>query len=86
MHIISFLQVGNPEGQFSYTQTGTSQNPNNSSGGDALASLLVGCPQGGNGYGVDVAVTTRNSPTPGISRTTGGRPTGTLSTSACDTN
>jgi len=60
MHRISFLQVGNPEGNFSYTQTGTSQTPSGSSGGDALASLLVGFPQGGNGYGVDVAVTTQN--------------------------
>jgi len=60
MHRISFLQVGNPEGQFNYTQTGTSQTPSGSSGGDALASLMVGFAQGGNGYGVDVAVTTQN--------------------------
>jgi hypothetical protein len=60
MHIISFLQVGYPEGNFSYSQTGTSQSPSGSSGGDALASLLIGFPQGGSGYGIDVAVTTRN--------------------------
>jgi hypothetical protein len=60
MHRISFLQVGNPEGNFSYTQTGTSQTPSGNSGGDALASLMVGFAQGGNGYGVDVAVTTQN--------------------------
>jgi Carboxypeptidase regulatory-like domain len=60
LHRISFLQVGNPEGNFSYSQTGTSQTPSGSSGGDALASLMMGFPQGGNGYGVDVAVTTQN--------------------------
>ena len=60
MHRISFLQVGYPEGNFSYSQTGTSQTPSGSSGGDALASLMVGFPQGGSGYGVDVAVTTQN--------------------------
>jgi len=60
MHRISFLQVGYPEGNFSYSQTGTSQSPSGSSGGDALASLLIGFPQGGSGYGVDVAVTTQN--------------------------
>src|SRR5262249_38390270 len=60
MHRISFLQVGNPEGNYSFNQTGTSQNPTGSSGGDALASLMVGFPTGGNGYGVDVAVTTQN--------------------------
>jgi hypothetical protein len=60
MHRISFLQVGNPEGNFSFSQTGTSQTPSGTSGGDALASLLVGFPQGGSGYGVDVAVTTQN--------------------------
>ncbi len=60
MHRISFLQVSYPEGQFNFTQTGTSQTPSGSSGGDALASLLIGFPQGGNGYGVDVAVTTQN--------------------------
>ena len=36
------------------------QTPSGSSGGDALASLMVGFAQGGNGYGVDVAVTTQN--------------------------
>ena len=60
MHRISFLQVGYPGGNFSYSQTGTSQSPSGSSGGDALASLMVGFPQGGSGYGVDVAVTTQN--------------------------
>ena len=60
MHRISFLQVGYPEGQFNYTSTGTSQTPAGNSGGDPLASLLIGFPQGGSGYGVDVAVTTQN--------------------------
>lgn len=60
MHRVSFLQVGYPEGSFSFSQSGTSQNPSGSSGGDALASLLIGFPQGGSGYGVDVAVTTQN--------------------------
>jgi hypothetical protein len=60
LHIISFLQVGYPEGQFSFAQTGTSQTPASGTGGDPLASLLIGFPQGGSGYGVDVAVTTRN--------------------------
>jgi hypothetical protein len=60
MHRISFLQVGYPEGNFSFSQTGTSQTPSGNSGGDALASLLIGFPQGGSGYGVDVAVTTQN--------------------------
>jgi hypothetical protein len=60
LHRVSFLQVGNPEGQFSYSLTGTSQSPANGTGGDPLASLLMGFPQGGSGYGVDVAVTTQN--------------------------
>jgi hypothetical protein len=60
LHIISFLQVGYPEGQFSFSQTGTSQSPASGTGGDPLASLLIGFPQGGSGYGIDVAVTTRN--------------------------
>ena len=60
LHIISFLQVGYPEGQFSFSQTGTSQTPASGTGGDPLASLLIGFPQGGSGYGIDVAVTTRN--------------------------
>jgi hypothetical protein len=60
LHRISFLQVGNPAGQFNFAQTGTSQSPANGTGGDPLASLLIGFPQGGSGYGVDVAVTTQN--------------------------
>ncbi|MBO0857048.1 MAG: TonB-dependent receptor [Chloracidobacterium sp.] len=60
MHRISFLQVGNPEGNFSFNQSGTSQIPMGNSGGDALASFLMGFPQGGAGYGVDVAITTQN--------------------------
>ncbi|HEY2011909.1 MAG TPA: carboxypeptidase regulatory-like domain-containing protein, partial [Bryobacteraceae bacterium] len=60
MHRISFLQVGYPEGQFNFTQTGTSQTPAGGTGGDPLASLLIGFPNGGSGYGVDVAVTTQN--------------------------
>ncbi len=60
MHRISFLQVGNPEGQFQYTLSGTSQTPAGGTGGDALASLMIGFPQGGSGYGVDVAITTQN--------------------------
>jgi hypothetical protein len=60
LHIISFLQVGYPDGQFSFSQTGTSQTPASGTGGDPLASLLIGFPQGGSGYGVDVAVTTKN--------------------------
>jgi Carboxypeptidase regulatory-like domain len=60
MHRISFLQVGYPEGQFNYTATGTSQSPAGNTGGDPLASLLTGFPQGGSGYGVDVAITTQN--------------------------
>jgi hypothetical protein len=60
MHRISFLQVGYPTGSFSYTQNGTSQSPASGTGGDPLASLLIGFPQGGSGYGIDVAVTTQN--------------------------
>lgn len=60
MHRISFLQVGYPEGQFNFAQTGTSQSPASNTGGDPLASLLIGFPQGGSGYGIDVAVTTQN--------------------------
>ena len=60
LHRISFLQVGYPEGQFSFSLTGTSQTPANGTGGDPLASLLMGFPQGGSGYGIDVAVTTQN--------------------------
>jgi hypothetical protein len=40
LHIISFLQVGYPEGQFSFAQTGTSQTPASGTGGDPLASLI----------------------------------------------
>jgi len=68
LHRISFLQVGNPAGQFNFAQTGTSQTPANGTGGDPLASLLIGFPEGqnggnpvgGSGYGIDVAVTTQN--------------------------
>jgi hypothetical protein len=60
MHIVSYLQVSYPEGQFSFSQTGTSQTPASGTGGDPLASLLIGFPQGGSGYQVDVAVTTHN--------------------------
>ena len=60
LHIVSYLQVSYPEGQFSFSQTGTSQTPASGTGGDPLASLLIGFPQGGSGYQVDVAVTTRN--------------------------
>jgi len=61
LHRISFLQVGYPEGQFSFALTGTSQTPASGTGGDPLASLLIGFPQGGSGYGIDVAVTTQNT-------------------------
>src|SRR5439155_25363851 len=47
-------------GQFTFTASGTSQTPAGGTGGDPLASLLIGFPQGGNGYSIDVAVTTRN--------------------------
>src|SRR5439155_10600300 len=47
-------------GQFTFTASGTSQTPASGTGGDPLASLLIGFPQGGSGYGIDVAVTTRN--------------------------
>src|SRR5579884_3299960 len=63
LHRISFLQVGYPEGQFNFTQVGTSQTPASGTGGDPLASLMIGFPNGGGGnntYGVDVAVTTQN--------------------------
>ncbi|MBV8818720.1 MAG: TonB-dependent receptor, partial [Acidobacteriaceae bacterium] len=60
LHRISFLQVGYPEGQFSFSLQGTSQTPASGTGGDPLASLLIGFPQGGSGYGIDVAVTTQN--------------------------
>jgi len=60
MHRISFLQVGNPQGNFSFSLSGTSRTPASGTGGDALASLLIGFPQGGDGYGVDVAITTQN--------------------------
>jgi hypothetical protein len=64
MHRISFLQVGYPAGQFGYSLTGTSQTPANGTGGDPLASLLIGFPQNisgnANGYGIDVAVSTEN--------------------------
>jgi hypothetical protein len=65
MHRISFLQVGLPEGQFSFNLTGTSQTPASGTGGDALASMLVGFPSfsgspTGGSYGIDVAVTTQN--------------------------
>src|SRR5260370_8091655 len=55
MHIISFLQVGNPEGNFSYTQTGTSQTPSGSTAADALASLMFAFPQRRTAYVFAVA-------------------------------
>ncbi len=61
LHRVSFLQVSYPEGQFNYLATGTSQTPASGTGGDPLASLLIGFPQSGSsGYQVDVAVTTQN--------------------------
>ncbi|MGI8740956.1 MAG: carboxypeptidase regulatory-like domain-containing protein [Bryobacteraceae bacterium] len=59
-HRISFLQAGYPEGDYTFSLSGTSRTPSGGTGGDALASLLIGFPQGGNGYGIDVAVTTQN--------------------------
>ena len=61
LHRISFLQVGDPEGQFTYNFNGTSQFPS-SGGGDALASMLIGFPtinQTSN-YIIPVAITTQN--------------------------
>ncbi|HWE00225.1 MAG TPA: carboxypeptidase regulatory-like domain-containing protein [Bryobacteraceae bacterium] len=58
-HRISFLQVGLPEGAFTFNNQGTSQTPSATSGGDALASFLTGFPQSGS-YGIDVAITTQN--------------------------
>jgi hypothetical protein len=61
MHRVSFLQVSYPEGQFNFLATGTSQTPASGTGGDPLASLLIGFPQSGSsGYQIDVAVTTQN--------------------------
>ena len=63
MHRVSFLQVSEPEGQWNFQATGTSQTPASGTGGDPLASLLIGFPQSGGGtnaYQVDVAVTTQN--------------------------
>jgi hypothetical protein len=63
LHRVSFLQISYPEGQFNFMQTGTSQTPASGTGGDPLASLLIGFPQSGGGnnaYQVDVAVTTQN--------------------------
>jgi Carboxypeptidase regulatory-like domain/TonB dependent receptor len=61
MHRISFLQVGDPEGQFTYGFQGTSEFPS-SGGGDALASMLIGFPTIGqtNNYIIPVAITTQN--------------------------
>jgi hypothetical protein len=58
MHRVGFLQVGNPEGNYTVNFTSTSQLPA-SGGGDAMASLLMGLSTGGS-YGIDVAVTTQN--------------------------
>jgi hypothetical protein len=63
MHRVSFLQVSYPEGQWNFQATGTSQTPASGTGGDPLASLLMGFPESGGGsntYQVDVAVTTQN--------------------------
>jgi hypothetical protein len=63
MHRVSFLQVSYPEGQWNFQSTGTSQTPASGTGGDPLASMLIGFPQSGGGnntYQVDVAVTTTN--------------------------
>ena len=61
MHRISFLQVGDPEGQYTFGFQGTSQLPS-SGGGDALASTLIGFPTIGqtNNYIIPVAITTQN--------------------------
>ena len=60
-HRISFLQVGGPEGQFTYGFQGTSEFPS-SGGGDALASMLIGFPTIGqtSNYIIPVAITTQN--------------------------
>jgi hypothetical protein len=42
MHRINFVQPGQPSGQFGFDNTGTSQISSTSSGGDALASFLIG--------------------------------------------
>jgi hypothetical protein len=63
LHRVSFLQVSYPEGQWNFQATGTSQTPASGTGGDPLASLLIGFPESGGGnntYQVDVAVTTQN--------------------------
>jgi hypothetical protein len=63
MHRVSFLQVSYPEGQWNFQATGTSQTPASGTGGDPLASMLIGFPNSGGGnntYQVDVAVTTQN--------------------------
>src|SRR5258708_40065315 len=62
LHRISFLQVGYPEGQFNYTSSGTSQTPAGGTGGDPLASLLIGFSQGGSGCGVVFFRTTPRRP------------------------
>ncbi|MGH9583032.1 MAG: hypothetical protein ACRD4O_08875, partial [Bryobacteraceae bacterium] len=60
LYRISFLQVGAPEGDYTFSLSGTSRTPRSGTGGDAMASLLMGFPQGGNGYRIDVAVSTQN--------------------------
>lgn len=61
VHRINFLQSGVPEGIYDYNFSGTSQlSPKSETGGDALASFLIGGPGNGGQYEVPVSVSTQN--------------------------
>ncbi len=61
VHRINFLQSGVPEGIYRYNFSSTSQASSQSStGGDALASFLVGGPGSSGQYEVPVSVSTQN--------------------------
>lgn len=60
MHRINFIQPGQPSGFFNFDNTGTSQDTTTSSGGDALASFLIGVGSNGNLSGFLNAVSTQS--------------------------
>jgi hypothetical protein len=60
MHRINFIQPGQPSGFFNFDNTGTSQDTTTNSGGDALASFLIGVGSNGNISGFNNSVSTQS--------------------------
>jgi hypothetical protein len=60
MHRINFIQPGEPSGSFGFENSGTSQDTTSDSGGDALASFLIGVGNSGSLSGFLNAVSTQS--------------------------